>query len=98
LPIAGGLMKVILRLKSLGIENGNSSIKLIFDLGPSYSELFPEVRFGFLSRNSIHFFFEHFCIEDIGSDIWCDVWLDYITKLFMTGVNFVVKMLERRML
>jgi hypothetical protein len=59
-----------MRLKSLTIESEDWLIELIFNLGSSYFTLLGEVRFEFLSSNWIDFFFEHFCFEDMNSDIW----------------------------
>jgi hypothetical protein len=82
------LIKDILRLKSLRIENEDWLIELIFNLGPSYSKLLGEVRFEFLTQNSIDFFFENFCIENLDSDIWHQIWLRSRHKIIYDGTEF----------
>jgi hypothetical protein len=80
-------MKDILRLNSLRIENEDWLFELIFNLGPSYSKLLAEVRFELLSQNSIDFFFEHFCFEDLDSEIWHQIWLRSGHKIVYDGTE-----------
>jgi hypothetical protein len=70
-----GLLKDIFGLSSLRIQNEDWLFEKIFNLGPSYLKLLGKVRFEFLSQSSIDFFFEHFCFEDMDSDIWHQIWL-----------------------
>jgi hypothetical protein len=88
LQIDDGLMKDILNLNPLRIENEDWLIKLIFNLGHSYSKLLGEVRFELLTQNSIDFFFEHFCFEEVVSDICHQIWLRSRHKIIYDTTEF----------
>jgi hypothetical protein len=62
-------MKDILNSKSLQIENEDWLFHFIDNLGPLYSKLFGCVRFEYLSTTSIDHFFEHFCFDEMNTEI-----------------------------
>jgi hypothetical protein len=68
-------MKDLLNLNLFRIEKEDWLIEFIFDSRLSDSKLPGEVRFDFLTQNSIDFFFENFCFENMDSDIWHQIWL-----------------------
>jgi hypothetical protein len=69
------VLKAILNLESLKIENEDWLLKLIIELGSTYFELFGSVRFEYLSCSSIDLFFEHIHFEDIDWNILHQLWL-----------------------
>jgi hypothetical protein len=68
------ILKDILKMKSLRIENEDWLLEFIFELGDKYLELIGFVRFEYLSLSSIDLFFERINFEDLNSDIWHQLW------------------------